>query len=65
MCNKSIELCENIIYSVNKYQQIQENSINKVLNYLHPVLKVFTSNNYIDNESQRVQNYINIMSGLV
>ena len=57
-----------LIPNVNKYQQIQEHNTNTVLNYLYPILKVFVSNNYINNKSQdiqKLQDYINVMSGVV
>lgn len=63
--NGSDELYGGIVSNINKYQQIQENSIYEVLNYSYTILKIFVSNNCSNNESQKMQNYINIMSGLV
>ena len=57
-----------LIPNVNKYQQIQENGVNTLLNYLYSILKVFVSNNHINNKSQdiqKLQDYINVMSGVV
>ena len=62
--NKSFHL--NIINQVNKYQQIQNDGINTMLQYLLPILQVFvsTNNNKSQNDLTKAINYINAMSGL-